>query len=284
MWYAIDQNCQPTNQDESMKITSCQAPLMNDHCRAIVAYLAERLHLTLTFIDDISWQERYEQLDRGGLDVAWICGAPYVRRVDQPDPGIELLAAPVWLGERYGNRPVYFSDVVVHQDSRFQSFADLQGATWAYNEAGSFSGYEAMRYHLAAQGLSGDFFGRVVASGSHQQSLALILARQAEVAAVDSTVLGAVVGRQPALAQQLRTIAVIGPSPMPPWVVARRVPAEVRQRLRNALLTMSNDPAGATLLQQGEIARFAAVGDGDYDPIRRMLARAATVQIPITAS
>jgi phosphonate transport system substrate-binding protein len=262
-----------------MKITSCQSPLMNDHCRAIARYLGERVGLPVTYVDDISWQERYRQLDQGQMDVAWICGAPYVRRAEQVDTGIELLAAPVWCGERYGDQPVYFSDVVVHQASRFQGFADLRGATWAYNEPGSLSGYEVMRYHLARQGLAGNFFGGVVESGAHTQSLALILAQEVDVAAIDSTVLEAVLAQQPALAAQLRTIDVIGPSPMPPWVVSQRLPVALRQAVRHTLVRMADDPVGAALLQAAQIARFAPVRDADYDPVRQLLAQAATVQV-----
>jgi phosphonate transport system substrate-binding protein len=262
-----------------MKITSCQSPLMNEHCRAIAHYLSERLGVPVTYIDDIPWQERYEQLDRGQIDVAWICGAPYVRRVDRADVGIELLVAPVWQGERYGDQPVYFSDVVVHGESRFHAFADLRGATWAYNEPGSFSGYEAMRYHLAVQGLAGDFFGKVVESGAHTQSLALILAGEVDVAAIDSTVLEAVLAQQPALASQLRIIDVIGPSPMPPWVASQQLASELRQAVRRVLTGMADDPVGAALLRAGNIARFAPVSDADYDATRRMLRLAATVQV-----
>ena len=34
------------------------------------------------------------------------------------------------------------------------------------------------------------------------------------------------------LAQQIRVIETIGPSPVPPWVISRQVPAGLRNRLR----------------------------------------------------
>jgi phosphonate transport system substrate-binding protein len=259
------------NTDLGLRITSCQSPLMDKTCRAITGYLGERLALRTTFVDDIPWPERYQRLDDGEIDVAWICGAPYVRRTDQPAAAIDLLAAPVWQGERYSDRPIYFSDVVVHRDSPCHRFGDLQDATWVYNEPGSLTGYVAMRYHLAVQGLGGDFFGRAVESGAHQQALDLILAGEAAVAAIDSTVLSALVARRPEIEPQLRVIDVIGPSPMPPWVVSPRVAPALHSALRHALTTMHKDPVGQSILYAGGMVRLASVSNSDYDPIRTML-------------
>jgi ABC-type nitrate/sulfonate/bicarbonate transport system substrate-binding protein len=60
-------------------------------------------------------------------------------------PKLTLLAAPLPAGARYGGKPIYFSDVVVRRDSPYQTFADLRGVTWGYNEPGSQSGYNVVR-------------------------------------------------------------------------------------------------------------------------------------------
>lgn len=260
-----------------MLMTSCMAPAMDDACRAIAGYVTARLELPVVFVHEPPWRERYRQLDAGAIDVAWICGAPYVRRVDA-GAAIELLAAPVWIGERYEEQPVYFSDVVVGRNSRFRTFADLRGATWAYNEPGSFSGYEAMRYHLAAQGLDGGFFGAWVASGAHSRSLELIRSGAADVAVIDSTVLEAEHAHHPQLRNELRVLAVIGPNPMPPWVVSRRVAPATRARLRELFTAMHLEGAGRAILRAGGMTRFVAVNDADYDPTRKMLEVAAGVK------
>src|SRR5262249_44567968 len=149
----------------------------------------ERLNISTQFIGDVSWQEREESLDRGQIDVCWICGLPYVRKINVESPNIELLAAPLMRHPRYGNKPVYYSDVVVHAGSHYASFHDLRGSTWAFNEAGSHSGYNLVRYHLAVKGRASGYFARVVESGSHQDSLQMILEGAIDATAIDSTVL-----------------------------------------------------------------------------------------------
>jgi len=46
----------------------------------------------------------------------------------------------VLVGERYGGHPVYYSNVIVHRDSRITRIPQLQGRSWAHNEPASHSG------------------------------------------------------------------------------------------------------------------------------------------------
>ena len=173
-------------------------------------------------------------------------------------------------GARYQDRPIYFSDVVVHRDSPYHSFADLRGAAWAYNERGSHSGYNVVRYHLATLGVKQAYFGRVIESGAHQASLRMILDRQVDASAIDSTVLELELERQPEIQNDIRIIETLGPSPIPPWLILKTVPQPLRDQLRRVILNMRTDPRGRAILAQARIARFAAVEDRDYDPIREM--------------
>jgi phosphonate transport system substrate-binding protein len=263
----------------TLRITSCQAPNSEYIMRETARYLGTRLGVKIDYVEECEWPERYARLDAGDIHAAWICGAPYVRRVASRAPSIELLAAPVWRAPRYGDQPVYFSDVMVRNDHPAQSFADLRGATFAYNEPGSLSGYEAVRFHLAMLGERSSYFGRVVASGSHQRSLRLILAGKVDAAAIDTTVLEEELRADPDLAHHLRAIATLGPSPMPPWVASLALSADLRAVLRQALIAIHEDEAGAAILAVTPVARFAAVSDEDYESVRRMLRLAEQVHL-----
>jgi phosphonate transport system substrate-binding protein len=205
-----------------------------------------------------------------------------VRRVAHPQlvtdqAAIELLAAPVFRAPRYGDRPVYYSDVIVHRESPFTAFAQLKGARWAYNETGSLSGYESIRYHLARLNQQRGYFGRALASGAHAQSLRWVIDGVVDCAAIDSTVLEQELINYPELAGKTRVVEVLGPWPMPPWVVSSTVPAEIRQWLRQALTTLHQSAAGSALVAATPVCRFAAVTEADYDPIRTMLQLAEQV-------
>lgn len=264
-----------------LTFTTCQAAIAEPMCTDVVRYLASRLDIEIRFIADIAWEMRERLLYAGQIDAGWICSAPYVRTTGRPDTPIKLLAAPVFAAQRYQNRPIYFSDVVVRRDSSYRNFADLRGARWAYNNHGSHSGYEVVRYHLARLGLNGDFFGQVIVSGAHQRSVEMILNGQADASAIDSTVMELMITREPALPERLRVIEVLGPSSQPPWVIGRRVPVALHQALREALTHMHEDTEGRAILAEHRLVRFAPMTDSDYDNVREMLcvADAHSVQL-----
>jgi phosphonate transport system substrate-binding protein len=240
----------------------------------ITRYLGDRLAVPADLLPGIPVAEQRRSLDAAPFDLAFLCGWPYTQMHDRGGSPIELLCAPVMAGPRYGARPVYFTDVIVRHDHPAHAFADLRGATWAYNNNGSHSGYNVVRHHLLELGETQGYFGRVVCGGWHQGSIQLVLDGAIDAAGVDSTVLETEVAARPELAAALRAIAVIGPSPIPPVVVARAVGPDRKARLRALLLGMAEDPAGRAVLAAGRMAGFVPVRDADYDPIRTMARRA----------
>jgi phosphonate transport system substrate-binding protein len=255
---------------KSLTISTCQAPNMDFICRDLAGYISEKLSIPVQLAIDIPWQERDRLLDAGEIDLCWICGLPYIRKAELMPGRIAPLVAPVMAGSRYQDMPIYFSDVVVHQASPYRSLADLRGASWAYNEPGSQSGYGVVLYSLALQGKTLSYFGQVIASGSHQNSLQMILRKDVDSSAIDSTVLEMEIANNPAIASQIRIIDIFGPSPIPPWVVTQDTSLAMRQALQGLLMGMETDSIGQTILQKARMARFVAVSDHDYDPIREM--------------
>ncbi len=260
-----------------LKITSLQAPNMDFVGRALAEYVAETLNIETEFIDDLHWLERERLLDSGEIDIAWICGLPYVHKLDHLQLPIELLAAPVMKHQRYKGRPVYYSDVVVRSDSPYQTFADLRGASWSYNEPRSQSGYNITRYHLAKLSETSGYFGQVVEAGAHQTSLQMVVAGEVEASAIDSTVLEMELQNSPWIIDHIRIIGKLGPSPIPPWVVSTRLPQSLREMLRQTIITMHITPQGRTILDQAMTDQFVNVSDKNYDLIRHMAKTAEPV-------
>src|SRR5262249_47309016 len=153
-----------------------------------------------------------------GADVAFLCGLPYVEDTEQGTQRIDPLVAPVLTGQRYENKPVYFSDVIERRDSRFRSFADLRGCSWAYHEPHSQSGYGIVRYHLVKSGETNGYFSRVVQAGYHERAIHMVHSGEVDASAIDSHVLALVMRDHPALASAIRVIDTFGPSSIQPIV------------------------------------------------------------------
>ena len=216
----------------------------------------------------------FDQFAAGEADVGFICGLPYVHLAREPYPPVELLAAPLLQGERYEGRPIYFSDVIVHVDSPYQSFPDLRGRSWAFNDPDSHSGYNVTRHRLVSMGETRGFFGRVVEAGSHQRSIRMVCSGEVDAAAIDSQVLAVELRDHPELGAQLRVIDTLGPAGIQPVVAASSLPDELKAAIRAALLAMGDDPVARVRLAHGFIERFVPVTDEDYDDVRAMLVAA----------
>ena len=245
--------------------------------RALAKYIEDRLGVSAESVTGIPWQERERMFDAGEIQILWICALPYIQKADAAAKSMELLAVPVPAGERYLAKPVYFSDVIVRRDSPYQNLFDLRGAAWAYNEARSHSGYNVVRAYLAEFGQNQRFFGEAFESGAHSASLEMVLRGMADGAAIDSTVLEWILSRREKLAERIRVIDTFGPSPIPPWIISRRVPFELAEKLRRALLDMERQEPGRATLESGRLTRFVQAQDSDYDPIRRMARKADSV-------
>jgi phosphonate transport system substrate-binding protein len=262
---------------EPLRLATYLAPNIRPVYQAVAEYLSQRLDLPVQLGEGRS----LDAFAAGDLDAGFVCGLPYVQLARLDPPPVEPLAAPVLQGERYKGRPVYFSDVIVHRDSPYRSFADLRGCTWAYNDPDSHSGYNVTRYRLVRMGETAGFFGRVVEAGYHQRSIRLVAAgpdapdvERVDASAIDSQVLAVELREHPELAAELRVIDVLGPSSIQPVVAARRLPDRLKADLRAALLAMGDDPGFRPRLAFGLVDRFVAVDDAAYDDIRGMLAAA----------
>lgn len=265
---------------KTITLASCMAGNMEYIGRSLAPYLAAKLGRPVRYEESLPWQERERLFDGGAIEMLWVCGLPYVQKAANPEAGITLLAAPVPSGERYGGRPVYFSDIVVHRRSRVRRFEDLRGATWGYNEPHSHSGYTTIRYYLARRGERADFFGRVLQTGAHEASLRMILDGRIDASAIDSTVLELAIARRPTLAGELRIVDSIGPSPIPPLLASGLMEAALLRQVRRILWRMHEDAAGQRLLRAARWARLAPMRDRDYDSLREMTAEASQISFP----
>src|SRR5438309_1036196 len=146
--------------------------------------------------------------DLAGDDLAFVCGLAYVALGD----GLQAVAAPIPSGARYRGQPVYFSDVIVRRQSTVQTFADLRGTTFAYNEPLSQSGCGTVRDHLASLGLDWTFFGRLVRTGFHDRSMKAVASGDADAAAIDAPLWERLIRERPEVGSAFRVIATLGPS------------------------------------------------------------------------
>ena len=231
----------------------------------IVDYISEELGVPVEMVFRKSYSEMDRMLERGDVDVAFICSAPYVE--NKRKFGVELLVAPQVSGSAW-----YRSYIIVHKDSAIDSFDELEGKAFAYTDPKSNSGKMYPDYRLFVEkGLRPEkFYRKYIYSYSHNKSIELVAKRVVDGAAVESLVYDYMRKKGSPYVAQTKIIEKSPEFGSPPIVVSTRLPTFLKERLREVLLRMHLEPKGKKILDAMFIDRFVSVPDENYDSIRRM--------------
>jgi hypothetical protein len=166
------------------------------------------------------------------------CGMPYrtrlhgqVNLVCTPDYGLEDCPP--------GH---YRSAIVVRTDDPRAALLDFAGATLAYNEDHSQSGFAAMYSHVQPFGWR---FGRHLASGGHLHSARLVARGEADIAALDAQS-WRLIRRYEDWAHGLRVLEYTEPTPGLPYITGARQDADlVSDTVQEAIGGLSAEDAQA---------------------------------------
>jgi ABC-type phosphate/phosphonate transport system substrate-binding protein len=209
---------------------------------------------------------------RDDLGAAFMCGWPFARTEIKP----RVVAAPIPAGRRYGGRPDYFTDFVVRVDSAFATLPDTFGHRLAYTAAGSHSGFNAVRHHLATNfARQGPQYRAWIGPlTTPRRVVDAILAGDAEVGPLDSYAYDLLRRHEPDLMTRLRLVDSTVSAPMPALIASRATPEAIIDTLRATLLTVNERPELTDLRDRLCLAGFGATSADDYNVTRDRAASA----------
>lgn len=162
----------------------------------------------------------------------------------------------------------YASIVVVAEDSRATRIEDLRGRIAAINEPHSHSGMNALRALIAPISRGGRFFERIVPSGAHVASVAMVANGEADVAAIDGIVHGLLARHRPGALVGTRALGRTAIAPAPPFVTRAGADDDVLARLRAALRAALADPDLAAARDDLLLSGIEVLPPTAYDEIR----------------
>jgi len=243
------------------------APNIMPIYEAATEAVGSRLGLTTELVVETSYDSCVEDVN----DVCFVCSLPYVMFERQGVSPAVPVAAPVLAGRRYRGKPVYFSDVIVPTASDAESFHDLRGRSWAFNEPLSHSGYGITRFHLVTLGETSGFFGEVIEAGFHETAIEMVRTGNVDGSAIDSQVLAVALRDDPTLHDEIRIVDVLGPSTIQPVAISRRISRDIQAAIVEVLTSLHRRPETRRQLARGLVDRFVEVGPDSYDDIRHMV-------------
>ncbi|MFH7319331.1 phosphate/phosphite/phosphonate ABC transporter substrate-binding protein [Desulfurivibrio sp. D14AmB] len=230
----------------------------------IIDYLAQKLELPGEMVHRTTYDEIDRMLEEKSVDVAFICSASYI--LNREKFGVELLVAPIVDGRSY-----YQSVIITHRDSPITSFEELKDRSFAFVDPKSNSGRLYPLYWLAQRGERAEtFFDRFFFSYSHNKSVEMVAKKKADGASVDVLVLDYMIATGSPYAAEVKVVHRSPEFGMPPVVVPPGLPLYLKEKMRQTLLKMHEDPRGKEILAAMRIDRFAPAADADYDLIRGM--------------
>lgn len=209
---------------------------------------------------------------REDLGLAMMCGLPFSQRVPRPT----LIAAPVPSPVRYGERPIYFTDIVVRADAKYQRLEDTFGGVVGYTLADSMSGGVALANHLAPyrEARGERLYRKAVGNLIHARGVIDALAAGTiDVGPLDSYYHDLLRHNEPAFAQQVRTIASTEARPIPPLVATAALKPDELARLREALHASLKVPELRPVTERLLLAGFAVPDPADYEVLVQIARR-----------
>jgi phosphonate transport system substrate-binding protein len=227
-------------------------------------YLSARTGLRVAFVQRSSYREIVEQILGRALDMAWLCGYPYVMAQDQ----LRLLAVPLHLG-----RPEYHSYLIAgHEADHIAGIDDLAGRVFAFSDPNSFSGSLYPRFLLHERGYdAAQFFRRSFFTWSHRKVVEAVAVGLADGGAVAGYVWETLARLHPEITAATRVFARSPSYGFPPFVVRADLRPSLSATLRGVFVDMRRDAEGARLLQTLNLDGFIPGDAAMYSSIRELV-------------
>jgi phosphonate transport system substrate-binding protein len=229
--------------------------------RQLLDYLAGKLGRRIDLVQRKTYKEVNELIGKGQIDLAFICSGPYVSGKEKY--GFDLLATPEVNGSHS-----YSSYLIVNKNSPYKDLEDLKGRVFAFSDPESLTGKLVPTYWLAKMNERPEtFFRKVIYTYSHDNSILAVAKGLVDGASVDGLVWDYYQHTNPALTSATRIIRKSEPYGIPPLVASSSFPSDLKEKVREVLLTMHDDPEGQKILRNLLVDRFIAPGAEWYDSI-----------------
>ena len=232
--------------------------------RQLLDYIGHKLGRKVQLIQRKTYSEINELFPKGQIDLAFICSGPYA--VSKEKFGFEALATPIVRGI-----PFYHSYLIVNKDSPFQKIEELRDHVFAFTDPKSNTGALVPSFWLAEMGETPEsFFSSVNYTYSHDNSIMAVAKALVDGATVDGHIWEYYNVRKPIYTSRTRVIKKSQPFGSPPLVASVYLPAKLKEKIRQTLFNMHQEPDGRRILRDLMIDRFVAPREIWYETVRNI--------------
>ncbi len=178
---------------------------------------------------------------------------------------VEPIARPINLD----GTSTYFGHIFVRKDSGIKDVADMKDKILVMVERATTAGYIFPSAYFKRNGVKDidTYFKDHYFSGSHDAAIFAVLNGKADVGAAKNTIYDRIKENEPRLEKE---VVILESSPRVPsngLCVISSMNSDLKSKLKEALLTIHNDPKGKNVLQKFGAHRFVETAVKDYQPV-----------------
>ncbi len=227
----------------------------------LVRYLEAKLGMKVEFTPVTDYAAAVETLVNRKVDLAWFGGFTFVQA------SVRSGGKVVPLVQR--EEDTRFRSVFITTDPTIKTLADLKGKDVSFGSASSTSGHLMPRSFLLQAGLNPEKdFKRVAFSGAHDATIAAVAAGKVQAGALNISVWEKFVADGKVDPAKVRVFFTTPAYYDYNWTVHADMPAPLREKLTQALLSLSRETAeGKEILDLQRATKFVPTTADNYKGI-----------------
>jgi phosphonate transport system substrate-binding protein len=227
----------------------------------LMKYLEQQLGVKVEYTPVTDYAAAVEALANRKVDLAWFGGFTFVQA------HVRSGGKAIPVAQREEDEK--FRSVFITSDPAIVNLADLKGKDVSFGSQSSTSGHLMPRSFLLQAGINPDKdFKRVAYSGAHDATIAAVASGKVQAGALNISVWDKFVADKKVDTSKVRVFYTTPTYYDYNWTVHADMPAAQREKLTQALLTLSRDTAeGKEILELQRATRFVPTKVDNYKGI-----------------
>ncbi len=181
--------------------------------------------------------------------------------------GVEVLARP----ENFDGISTYHGLIFVRRDSGIRNVADMKGKRFAFVDKATTAGYLLALDYFSKHGIRDyqSYLKEAYFAGTHEDAIQDVLNKKADIGCAKNTVFKRIAQEDRRIGEELLILEHSPDVPENGLAVRKDLDDVIKKKLKEALLTMHDNPDGLRVLKNFGARRFIETTDRDYEPVIR---------------
>ena len=248
-------------------VPSREAGAIADSLEPLADLLSERLLIPVETFISTNYVGLVEAMGNGRVDIGFFGPSAMVQAIDRYD------AVPITASVRYGSS-TYKTQFNVRCDGPIETYDDFRGASIAFVDPGSASGYQFPYVFLKNQyDIDANDDMSTVFAGSHDAAALAVYNGDVDIATSFNDVREDLLDEYPDIMEQVCVMGYTGDIPNDGQVVRAGLDSDLAMQIQQALIEIAQTEAGNALVNElFNVTAFDPVTSEAYDPVREVLA------------